>query len=66
MTDKHMALIGTGSIGLMLGAFLARGGYDVTMVSQFRPQMAQLLNEKGIRVTFGAEEWTQPVHSVFW
>lgn len=63
---KHMAVIGTGTIGLMLGAFLARGGYDVTVVSQFRPEMAELLRRYGIRVSFGPEEWTQPVRAVFW
>ena len=66
MQKKHMAVIGTGSIGLMLGAFLARGGHDVTLVSQFRPEMAELLGGEGIRVTFGPETWVQPVKSVFW
>ena len=66
MTSKHMAVVGTGSIGLMLGSFLARNGFDVTLVPQFRPGMAELLNQKGIQVTFGTEQWTQPVRSVFW
>ena len=63
---KHTAVIGTGSIGLMLGAFLARGGHDVTLVSQFRPSVAELLSREGIKVTFGPEEWIQPVRAVFW
>ena len=63
---KHSAVIGTGSIGLMLGAFLARGGYDVTLVSQFRPSVAELLSREGIIVSFGREEWTQPVRAMFW
>ncbi len=63
---KHMAVVGTGTIGLMLGAFLARGGHDVTVVSQFRPEMAELLRRDGIRVSFGPEEWTQPVRAAFW
>ena len=66
MTNKRMAVIGTGSIGLMLGAFLARNNFDVTLVSQFRPEMAALLNQEGIHVTFGTEKWTQPVHSAYW
>ena len=66
MKDTHIAVVGTGSIGLMMGAFLSRGGYDVTMISQFRPEMAELLAQHGVRVTFGAEQWTQPVKAVFW
>ena len=63
---KHTAVIGTGSIGLMLGSFLAKAGQDVTMVSQFRPEVAELLDREGIKVTSGAEEWIQPVRAVFW
>ena len=63
---KHTAVIGTGSIGLMLGSFLAKAGEDVTMVSQFRPEVAELLDREGIKVTSGADEWIQPVRAVFW
>lgn len=62
---KHMAVVGTGTIGLMLGGFLAKNGYDVTVVSQFRPEMAALLRERGVTVTAGAETWTVPVRALF-
>lgn len=62
---KHIAVVGTGTIGLMLSGFLTKGGYDVTVIPQFRPQMAQQLREKGITVTSGSEEWTVPVKAVY-
>ena len=49
MKDVRIAVVGTGSIGLMMGAFLSRGGYDVTMISQFRSEMAELLASCHIR-----------------
>lgn len=63
---KQIAVIGTGTIGLMLGAFLTKGGYDVTLVSQFRRETASQLAERGIHVTFGAEDWTVPVRAFYY
>ena len=63
---KHIAVIGTGTIGLMLGGFLAKGGHDVTLVSQFRRETASQLAERGIHVTFDAEDWTVPVRAVYY
>ena len=45
---KHMAVAGTGTIGLMLGSLLAKAGEDVTIVSMFRRSMAELLNREGV------------------
>jgi 2-dehydropantoate 2-reductase len=63
---KHMAVVGTGSIGLMLGGFLAKAGHDVTLVSQFRPQTARELAERGITVSFNGETWTTPVRALYY
>lgn len=47
---QKIAIVGTGTIGTMMGGFLANAGYDVTVVSQFRPEVAALLGQEGIRV----------------
>lgn len=47
---KRLAILGTGAIGGMLGAYLAKAGYDVTMISAFRPETARLLNQNGISI----------------
>lgn len=62
---KHIAVVGTGTIGLMLSAFLTRGGYDVTVVPQFRAQLAEQLRKNGITVTSGSEKWNVAVKAVY-
>lgn len=47
---QKIAVMGTGTIGTMMGGFLANAGYDVTMVPQFRPEVAELLCRDGIKV----------------
>ncbi len=63
---KHIAVVGTGAIGLMLGAFLTRGGHDVTLISLFRPSTAQSLAVKGVTVSFDGDTWITPVKAVYW
>ena len=47
---KRLAILGTGAIGGMLGAYLAKAGYDITMISAFRPETAKLLSQNGISI----------------
>ncbi len=47
---QKIAVIGTGTIGTMMGGFLANSGYDVTMVPQFRPEVAEILCRDGIQI----------------
>lgn len=47
---KKYAVVGTGSIGSLLGAYLSHGGYDVTMISAFRRERAAFLRENGLSI----------------
>ncbi len=47
---KHYAVVGTGSIGCLLGGYLAHADYDLTMVSAFRRESAAFLNEHGLTI----------------
>lgn len=47
---QKIAVIGTGTIGTMMGGFLSNAGYDVTMAPQFRAEVAELLRRDGIHV----------------
>ena len=51
--------MGTGSLGTILGAYLSRGGLDVTMVDAWKEHV-DALNAKGATVT-GLVEMTVPV-----
>lgn len=62
---KHIAVAGTGTIGLMLGALLTKGGHDVTLVSLFRPQTSSELSSRGVTIDFDDQTWRIPVRSVF-
>ena len=39
-----IAVAGTGAIGAMMGGWLTRSGYDVTMLSLYRAEQAQRLS----------------------
>lgn len=47
---EKFAVVGTGSIGSLLGGFLSHAGYDTTMVSAFRRSNAEFLNENGLYI----------------
>lgn len=66
MQEKRIAVIGTGTIGHLVGGFLSRGGHDVTIVSQFRRAATDIFREKGITVEFDGDVFTTPVKAVFW
>lgn len=48
---KKFAVVGTGSIGSLLGGCLSYSGYDTTMIPAFVPSQAQLLTEKGMIIS---------------
>lgn len=45
---KKYAVVGTGSIGSLLGGYLSHGGYDVTMVPTFSREKADTLQRAGL------------------
>ena len=54
----RIAVAGTGSIGALMGSYLTRAGYDVTMLSINRPQQAQELRRLGLTM----EGYGEPFH----
>ncbi len=56
------AIYGAGSLGIVLGAYLSKGGVDITLVHH-RQSMVDTLNEKGARV-IGNAEMSVPVRAV--
>ena len=56
---NRIAIMGCGSLGTILGAFLSKAGLDVTMVDAWKEHV-DALNEKGATVTQGVE-MTVPV-----
>jgi len=57
----HIAILGAGALGTVLGAHLARAGEDVTLIA--RGQRAAYLQEHGATIT-GLVHFTVPVHVV--
>lgn len=62
---KHIAIAGTGTIGLMLGALLAKGGHDTTLVSLFRASTASELDARGVTIEHDGISETVPVRAVY-
>jgi len=56
---KRIAVMGAGSLGTVLGAFIARKGLDVTLVDSNAEHVAAL-NERGAHVV-GSTDFIQPV-----
>lgn len=55
-------IYGAGSLGIVLGAYLAKGGADITLCNR-NPAQVAALQEKGAQVT-GTVEMTVPVQAV--
>jgi 2-dehydropantoate 2-reductase len=60
-----MPVFGAGSIGLVIGAQLARAGQDVIFVTR-SPEAAELIGREGIRIEdpWTRESWTTPAVAV--
>lgn len=63
MEKKRIAVLGTGTIGLMLGSLLTKHGHDVTIVSMFRKSMAELLSQEGVTLQIGNDVCSIPVQA---
>ena len=57
----RIAIMGTGSLGTILGAYLTKAGYEVTMVDAYREHV-DVLNRDGAHIT-GLAEFVQPVRA---
>lgn len=55
----RIAIMGAGSLGTILGAYIARSGRDVTLVDSYKEHV-DALNEHGAKIV-GEVEFTQPV-----
>lgn len=62
---KKIAVLGVGPIGGLLGAYLTKGGQDVTVLSCFRRENAAYMAEHGIDVDGAGEAFHVAVRSVF-
>lgn len=62
---KKIAVIGVGAIGGLLGAYLTRGGHDITIISCFRRENAAYMAEHGIDVDGAKGAFHVDVKSVF-
>ncbi len=60
-----IAVAGTGAIGAMMGGWLTRSGYDVTMLSLYRAEQARRLNRDGLTLEgYGPALW-MPIRRIF-
>lgn len=58
---QRIAVMGAGSLGTTMGAFLTRSGYDVTLVDAYREHV-DALNQSGAHIT-GSVDITIPVRA---
>ncbi|MCR5150066.1 MAG: 2-dehydropantoate 2-reductase [Clostridiales bacterium] len=56
------AIYGAGSLGTVLGAFIAKGGVDIELINRNKAHV-DALNEKGAHIN-GTVEFTQPVKAI--
>ena len=58
-----IAVAGTGAIGAMMGGWLTRSGYDVTMLSLYRAEQAQRLSRDGLTLEGYGQAFHTPVRA---
>lgn len=58
----RVAIMGAGSLGTILGAYVARAGFDVVLIDPYKEHV-DALNEKGAHVT-GTVDFVQPVRAI--
>lgn len=58
----RVAIMGTGSLGTILGAYIARSGKDITLIDAYKEHV-DALNKNGAKVT-GKAEFTQAVKAI--
>ena len=57
-----IAIMGAGSLGTILGAYVAKAGYDVVLIDPYQAHV-DALNEKGAHV-IGTVDFVQPVKAI--
>jgi 2-dehydropantoate 2-reductase len=60
ITDKKIAVLGTGSIGSSVGADLTHAGLDVTLIDQW-PAHVEAMKANGLHIQFPDEDLKLPV-----
>lgn len=62
---SRIAVAGTGAIGALMGSYLTKAGYDVTMLSVARPEQAALLNELGLTMEGCGDTFHTPIQAAY-
>lgn len=62
---SRIAVAGTGAIGALMGSYLTKAGYDVTMLSVARPEQAALLTRLGLTMEGYGDTFHTPVRAAF-
>ena len=62
---QKCAVLGTGAIGSLVGGYLTHAGYDLTMITAFRRDKAELLNQTGLHMSGGGADFQTPVKAAF-
>lgn len=63
--DIRIAVAGTGAIGAMMGGWLSRSQFKITLISVSRREQAELLNRQGLTLEGYGPTFHTPVHAVF-
>jgi len=58
----RMCIMGAGSLGTILGAYIAKAGYNIDLIDAYEEHV-NVLNEKGAHVT-GTVDFVQKVHAI--
>lgn len=62
---SRIAVAGTGAIGALMGSYLTKAGFDVTMLSVARPEQAALLTRLGLTMEGYGDTFHTPVRAAF-
>ena len=60
---ERLAIVGTGAIGSVIGAYLSRAGHDITLIDTWSEHV-EAMNRDGLTVTSESEEFTTPVKAL--
>ena len=60
---ERLAIVGTGAIGSVIGAYLSREGRDITLIDTWADHV-EAMKANGIHITAENGEFTTPVHAM--
>lgn len=60
---ERLAIVGTGAIGSVIGAYLSRAGHDITLIDTWSEHV-EAMNRDGLTVTSESEEFTARVKAL--